>query len=75
MPHTDAKTLQQVAQFPWAGGGLSSPVIGPTGFVYGVTHAVDNDSLVVWPPPTQGPSPKDIATSCTPVVKGPPVLQ
>src|SRR5262249_10993152 len=72
----DAKTLQQVAQFPWAGGGLSSPVIGPTGFVYGVSHAADNrDSLVVWPPPAaRPPSTKVIATSCGPVVVRPPVV-
>jgi hypothetical protein len=72
----DAKRLVQVAQVPWSGGGRSSPIIGPAGHVYGVMHAVDGtDFLFVWPPPTQRPAPKDIAASCTPVVKGPPVLQ
>jgi outer membrane protein assembly factor BamB len=60
----DAATLKQVAQWPWAAlvpgftwGGLTSPAIGPTGWVYGVERTVDpnsfvqTDSLVVFEPP------------------------
>jgi hypothetical protein len=51
----DAATLKQVAQVPvW--GGRTSPAIGPTGYVYVVTHGLDQnsletDSLVVFGPP------------------------
>jgi outer membrane protein assembly factor BamB len=66
----DAKTLQQVAQVPWSGGGLSSPVIGPAGHVYSVTHAADlTDSLLVWPPPPPGPAPSGVfKDACNSVV-------
>jgi hypothetical protein len=56
----DAATLKQVARVTWSGGGRTSPAIGPTGFVYGVTHAFDQtglqrDSLVVFAAPHRRP--------------------
>lgn len=43
----DAKNMQQVAVMPWSGGGLSGPVIGPSGHVY----ALALDHLFVFPAP------------------------
>jgi hypothetical protein len=66
----DAKTLRQVAQVPWSGGGLASPVIGPAGHVYGVMHAVDQtDFLFVWAPPGARPASSVVLPPpCAPVV-------
>jgi hypothetical protein len=43
----DARTLAWVHSVPWAGGGLSAPVIGPSGHVY----AIASGSLHIFPPP------------------------
>jgi hypothetical protein len=73
----DANTLAQVAQVPWSGGGRSSPVIGPTGYVYGVTHGGDRfaadrtDSLYVWPPPQRTTAIGLAGTACDRVVVHP----
>jgi hypothetical protein len=66
----DARTFRQIAQVPWSGGGLSSPVIGPAGHVYGVMHAADQtDFLFVWSPPSAPATvPGVLAPACDPVV-------
>jgi hypothetical protein len=43
----DRKTLAQVASIGWVGGGLHSPIIGPSGHVY----AIASNNLYVFPPP------------------------
>lgn len=43
----DAATMGQVMEFPWHGGGLWPPVIGPQGHVY----AMASNILFVFPPP------------------------
>ena len=43
----DAKTLGKVTSMPWTGGGLHSPVIGPSGHVY----AIAANTLYVFPRP------------------------
>jgi outer membrane protein assembly factor BamB len=49
----DARTLAWLASVPWmsGNGGLSSPVIGPSGRVY----AIVSDTLYVFPPPWRPP--------------------
>jgi hypothetical protein len=65
----DANTLRQVAQVPWSGGGLASPVIGPAGHVYGVMHAADQtDFLFVWPPPARTATSGLLGHTCAPVI-------
>jgi hypothetical protein len=55
----DKMTMKKVAEFGWAGGGVSQPVIGPQGHVY----AIAQDTLYVFPPsripdiPNPGPLP------------------
>ena len=68
----NANTLAQVAQVPWSGGGRASPVIGPAGHVYGVTHAADDtDSLFVWPPPQRTTAIGLVGTACDRVIVRP----
>jgi hypothetical protein len=43
----DTNSLAEVARFPWVGGGLNPPVIGPKGHVY----AIASDILFVFRPP------------------------
>jgi hypothetical protein len=43
----DAATMTQVKEFPWTGGGLWPPVIGPEGHVY----AIASNILFVFPAP------------------------
>jgi hypothetical protein len=43
----DVKTLTQLAFVPWVGGGLHSPIIGPSGHVY----AIASNVLFAFPPP------------------------
>ncbi|HET6618531.1 MAG TPA: hypothetical protein VFG64_01235 [Dongiaceae bacterium] len=56
----DKTTMKKVAEFGWAGGGVSQPVIGPRGHVY----AIAQDTLYVFPPsripdmPNPGPLPE-----------------
>lgn len=45
----DVTNMAPVASVPWVGGGLSAPVVGPTGYVY----AVASDVLFVFQPPAQ----------------------
>jgi hypothetical protein len=42
----DTNSLAEVARFPWVGGGLNPPVIGPKGHVY----AIASNILFVFPP-------------------------
>jgi hypothetical protein len=56
----DAKTLGQVASMPWTGGGLHSPVIGPSGHVY----AIASDTLHVFAPPWRPPYWNKLDPSC-----------
>src|SRR6185312_8470585 len=42
----DAKTMAEVGNFPWVGGGLSPPAIGPSGRVY----AIASNILFIFPP-------------------------
>lgn len=43
----DAATMAAVKEFPWTGGGLWPPIIGPRGHVY----AMASNILFVFPPP------------------------
>jgi hypothetical protein len=57
--HTyDVTTMKELATYPWGGGGLSSPAIGPGGEVY----ALATNTLFVWPAPWH--SRFDVPTSC-----------
>jgi outer membrane protein assembly factor BamB len=57
----DVTNMVPVASVPWFGGGLSAPVIGPTGYVY----AVASDVLFVFQPPAQPAKPgRPGATNC-----------
>ena len=47
----DANATAVVFTFPWVGGGLWSPVVGPQGHVY----AMASNILFVLPPPRRGP--------------------
>ena len=42
----DTNSLAEVARFPWVGGGLNPPVIGPKGHVYAIASHI----LFVFPP-------------------------
>jgi hypothetical protein len=48
----DASSLAEVGRFPWVGGGLNPPAIGPKGHVY----AIASNILFVFPPPRLGSS-------------------
>jgi hypothetical protein len=44
----DDKTMAEVGRFPWVGGGMSPPAIGPSGRVY----AIASNILFIFPPPS-----------------------
>ena len=46
----DTNSLAEVARFPWVGGGMNPPAIGPKGQVY----AIASNILFVFPPPKFG---------------------
>jgi hypothetical protein len=65
----DPVSLTELAKMPWSAGGLSQPVISPTGFVY----AVAADSLFVFPPALQLPPNRVTPVTGTTVVSTDPL--
>jgi hypothetical protein len=61
----DPATMLPLSRFSWTGGGTYAPVIGPSGYVYGMTKF----GLIVFPPPSN-----HIIQGCVQVVSGGPRL-
>jgi hypothetical protein len=55
----DLKNMLAVARLPWTDGGRYAPVIGPAGYVYGMT----THGLFVFPPPKR-PALSFVGTAC-----------